>query len=223
MPSTLAFDVYGTLVDTAGVTTELARHFGTRAPGFAALWRDKQLEYSFRRGLMRNYCTFSVCTRQALDYCCQALGQRLDESDKQALMAAYARLPAFPEVPEALERFAGSGHRLFAFSNGADADVRHVLQAAGIATRFEGVVSVDPIRSFKPDPAVYAHFLRTAAAPAAETWLISGNPFDIIGARSAGFRAAWVKRRSDTVFDPWELTPTLEAPDLAALAAHFCL
>jgi len=222
MPSTLAFDVYGTLVDTTGVAVQLTRHLGDRTAVFVALWRDKQLEYSFRRGLMRNYCSFAVCTRQALDYCCDALGHTLSESDKQALMAAYARLPAFPEVREALERFVGSGHRLFAFSNGAEADVRLVLEAAGIADRFEGVVSVDPIRSFKPDPAVYAHFLRAAAAPAAETWLISGNPFDVIGARSAGLRAAWIKRRPDAVFDPWELTPTLEAPDLAALAAHFC-
>jgi 2-haloacid dehalogenase len=222
MPTILAFDVYGTLVDTAGVTLQLTRRLGERSAAFAALWRDKQLEYSFRRGLMRNYCTFAVCTRQALDYCCETLGHTLSETDKQALMAAYSRLPAFPEVSEALKRFAGSGHRLFAFSNGAEGDVRQVLQAAGIAARFEGVVSVDPIRSFKPDPAVYAHFLRIAAAPAAQTWLISGNPFDVIGARSAGLRAAWVKRRPDAVFDPWELTPTLVAPDLAALAAHFC-
>jgi 2-haloacid dehalogenase len=90
MPSTLAFDVYGTLVDTAGVTFQLTRRLGDRSAAFAARWRDKQLEYSFRRGLMRNYCTFAVCTRQALDYCCEALGTALDEGDKQALIAALA-------------------------------------------------------------------------------------------------------------------------------------
>jgi 2-haloacid dehalogenase len=221
MPSTLAFDVYGTLVDTAGVTTQLTRWLGDRAPEFAGLWREKQLEYAFRRGLMRNYRTFAVCTRQALDYCCQALEATLDEGGKQALMAAYARLPAFPEAPESLERFTRAGHRVFAFSNGAEVDVREVLNNAGIAGSFEGVVSVDTIRSFKPDPAVYAHFLRIAAAPASETWLISGNPFDVIGARSAGLRAAWIKRRPEMVSDPWELTPTVEVPDLAALADHF--
>ncbi len=28
---------------------------------FANLWREKQLEYSFHRGLMQNYADFSIC------------------------------------------------------------------------------------------------------------------------------------------------------------------
>ena len=53
MPITLAFDVYGTLIDTHGVTVELEKHVGSSADGFSRMWREKQLEYSFRRGLMR--------------------------------------------------------------------------------------------------------------------------------------------------------------------------
>ena len=221
MSMVLAFDVYGTLVDTAGVAAQLARHLGEQAPAVAELWRGKQLEYSFRRGLMRNYRSFATCTRQALDYCCEALQLPLQENDKQALMEAYARLPAFAEVPQALVRLRESEHRLYAFSNGTETAVRKLLQAAGIADHFEAVVSVDPVRSFKPDPAVYAHFLRCADARASDTWLVSGNPFDILGARSAGLQAAWIKRRQQP-FDPWELSPSLEVPDLAALADHFC-
>ncbi len=76
----LAFDVYGTLIDTAGVTEELRDIIGDRAPGFAQLWRDKQLEYSFRRALMQNYADFSVCTRQALEYTGKQLGVALSVS-----------------------------------------------------------------------------------------------------------------------------------------------
>ena len=44
---------------------------GDKAPAVSRSWRQKQLEYSFRRGLMRDYCDFSVCTRQALVFACR--------------------------------------------------------------------------------------------------------------------------------------------------------
>ncbi|MBD3610314.1 MAG: HAD-IA family hydrolase, partial [Gammaproteobacteria bacterium] len=70
MSTTIAFDVYGTLIDTHGVKLVLEKHVGEQATAFSNLWRDKQLEYSFRRGLMQNYQNFAVCTRNALDYTC---------------------------------------------------------------------------------------------------------------------------------------------------------
>jgi 2-haloacid dehalogenase len=68
MKITLAFDVYGTLVDTSGMAKHLAHDLGAKATEFAGCWREKQLEYSFRRGLMHNYADFSICT---LNFTCQ--------------------------------------------------------------------------------------------------------------------------------------------------------
>ena len=63
MKTTLAFDVYGTLIDTRGVLETLEKWLDTGdALSVSKLWREKQLEYSFRRGLMRDYVDFSVCT-----------------------------------------------------------------------------------------------------------------------------------------------------------------
>lgn len=217
MPLTLAFDVYGTLIDTAGVVAALRPWVGERAPAFSQLWRDKQLEYSFRRGLMQNYADFAVCTRQALDYAAARFDCELDEAQREELMAAYARLPAFEDVSSGLSRLAASEARLFAFSNGAAAAVDALLQQAGIRDFFEDVVSVEAIGSFKPSPGVYAYFLRRAKAPGSEVWLVSSNPFDVIGAVSAGWRAAWVKRSPEALFDPWELEPTAIVADLGEL------
>jgi len=63
MNRTVACDVYGTLMDTQAVLTRLTALVGEKAPAVSAVWRQKQLEYSFRRGLIRDYCDFSVCTR----------------------------------------------------------------------------------------------------------------------------------------------------------------
>ena len=107
MSIALAFDIYGTLIDPHGVVTELQHHVGERATEFSRHWREKQLEYTWRRSLMRRYEDFGVCTRQALDYADEALDTRLDEEVKASLMRAYRVLPAYPDVPAALERLRG--------------------------------------------------------------------------------------------------------------------
>jgi len=218
MAVTLAFDVYGTLIDTHGVVAKLEQIVGDRATDFSSTWRDKQLEYSFRRGLMQNYENFAVCTRDALEYTCDRYGLEIGQEDKRALLDIYRELPAFDDVEGALADLAARDCRLFAFSNGSAEAVETLLSAAGIRDRFLGVVSCDDVRSFKPNPAVYAHFLRQAQATGDEAWLISGNPFDVIGAISAGMRGAWVRRTKDAIFDPWGIEPTITVTSLAELA-----
>ncbi len=217
MPTTLAFDVYGTLINTHGVVEALQELVGDQAMAFSHTWRDKQLEYSFRRGLMQNYETFAVCTAQALDYSCDFYKTSLTKAQKEELLAIYRVLPAFDDVDEGLLRLKANGFRLFAFSNGAVDALESLMNAARIRAMFIDLVSVDPLKSFKPNPAVYAHFLRQAQAAGDNAWMVSSNPFDVIGAISAGMRAAWVKRSPDAVFDPWGIEPTMIVSSLIEL------
>ncbi|TMS81016.1 haloacid dehalogenase type II [Pseudoalteromonas sp. S554] len=219
MATTLAFDVYGTLINTHGVLSLLENMIGDKAQNFSNTWREKQLEYSFRRGLMQNYVPFSVCTKQALDYACLAHKTTLSDDQKQQLLEQYKILPAFDDVKKGLEQLKAKNYRLFAFSNGAADAVNTLLETAGISDYFEGVVSADDIKTFKPNPGVYSHFLREANSTGANTWLISSNPFDITGAISHGMRGAWIKRSEDSIFDPWEIQPTTIATDLVDLKA----
>src|SRR5262249_30625971 len=141
MAVTLAFDVYGTLIDTHGVTSALKAHAGDRAADFSRTWREKQLEYSFRRALMRNYENFAACTAHALDYTSAHYKVALDPKDKAALLGAYRALPAFADVKEGLARAKQAGFRMFAFSNGATDAVEALLAHAGIRELFVDVVS----------------------------------------------------------------------------------
>ncbi len=218
MATTLAFDVYGTLINTHGVLSALTELVGDQAQAFSQTWRDKQLEYSFRRGLMQNYATFAVCTSQALDYTCAFYKTPLTPEQKNNLLGIYRQLPAFADVMEGLTELKNAGFRLFAFSNGEVAALEELMQAAKLRTMFIDLVSVDGLKSFKPNPAVYAHFLRQSQTTGASAWLISSNPFDVIGAISAGMKAAWVKRSPEAVFDPWEIEPTVTVRSLIELA-----
>jgi len=124
-------------------------------------------------------------------------------------MQKYSALPAFSDVNDTLIKLITLDCRIYAFSNGFGDDVKNLLKNAGIEKYFEGIVSVDDIKTFKPSPDVYKHFLNKSCSKTAESWLISGNPFDVIGAGSVGMNSVWVRRNPKQVFDPWEIKPSV--------------
>ena len=208
MKSTLAFDVYGTIINTSGVYDLLVTFMDEKANPFMDTWRNKQLEYSFRRGLMNKYADFSICTKHALEFCCFAFQIELSSGQKDVLMEEYKVLPAFPDVEKGLQSLRESGYKIYAFSNGSESAISGLLKNANIMDYFHGIVSVEDVKMFKPSPLVYAHFNKKTNSAVQDSWLISSNPFDVIGAISYGMRSAWVQRSSEAVFDPWGIEPT---------------
>lgn len=221
MPYAIGFDVYGTLVDPLEMQRHLRTLIGEQADRFAALWREKQLEYSFRRGLMRAYVSFDVCTTQALAYVTRALGADLTDEQQANLLAHYRQLAAFSDAIPAIDVLRVAGHTVVAFSNGVEATVRALLDHAGVLSHLDGVISVDDLGTFKPDPDVYTYLAQRMNRPIQETWLVSGNPFDVIGAKAAGLKAIWVRRNPAAIFDPWSIEPDMIVADLAELATRF--
>jgi 2-haloacid dehalogenase len=217
MPTVLGFDVYGTLVDPLGMERQLVALFGDRGKPICALWRQKQLEYLFRRGLMRCYEDFDACTRRALEFAAKAHNVELPDDAQQQFLNDYLNLPAFPDVLPALEKLKESGCTLLAFSNGVENSLRTLLGNAGVLSYFEAVVSVDDIKTFKPNPEVYAYLVSRGNRSCEETWLVSANPFDVIGAKAAHLKGAWVRRNSGALFDPWEFEPDIVVSNLTEL------
>lgn len=216
---TLAFDVYGTLIDTYGMVDLLQRYIGDdKAVPFAVLWRDKQLEYAFRRSMMGCYQPFNVCTADALSYCVDALGVSLTDQQRGRLLERYLSLPVFDDVPACLAALGERNDvRVYAFSNGPRTDVERLFAGAGIEDYFEDIVSVDEIHRFKPDPAVYGHLLDRTGSTADGCWLISSNAFDVIGASSFGVNSVWVRRSEQQHLDSWGGRPALTIGCLAEL------
>jgi 2-haloacid dehalogenase len=214
MPEAIGFDVYGTLVDPLGMSRHLEAVAGDLAGPMARLWREKQIEYTFRRALMQKYENFDVCTRQALDYTASSLKLQLQDEDRAALMAAYRHLPAFPDAVPAIRSLKEAGFRLAAFSNGVEASLRALLEHAGILPHLDAVISVDDVKTYKPNPRVYRYLAERLGSPLENTWLASSNGWDVMGAKAAGLRAAWIKRNPESRLDPWGITPDLVAPNL---------
>lgn len=221
MPYAIGFDVYGTLVDPMQMKQPLRDLVGDRADRFLELWREKQVEYAFRRGLMKKYENFGVCTKQALEFTTASLGVHLSHEAHKELIKHYQQLPAFPDVVQGIMKLKAAGNTVVAFSNGTEAAVRSLLEQAGVLEHLEAVVSVDDLKTFKPDPEVYQYLAKRLNRAQSETWLVSSNPWDVIGAKSAGLKAAWIKRKPDAAFDPWEIEADCVVTDMNALADWF--
>jgi 2-haloacid dehalogenase len=213
----LAFDMYGTLVDPIRIWTRLEQYLPDEALRVAEVWRQKQLEYSFRLTAMDCYEDFEQLTRKALDYALAAAGRELEPGQKDALMAQYNDLERFPDVEPGLTRLRERGHPMVVFSNGAPRMLEPLMEAAGLRPYFDGVISVDEVRVFKPSPRTYRHVAQRLGRPIGEIRLVSSNPFDDIGAEAAGMRAAWVDR-SGGLFDTLRPPPQMVVRSLTELA-----
>ncbi|MGH7838261.1 MAG: haloacid dehalogenase type II [Candidatus Binataceae bacterium] len=221
----IGIDVYGTLIDPLGMSEHLrpliADVSGAAAEKIAGSWRARQLEYTFRRAAMGAYENFDVCTRDALRFVFDSLKIALSSAEEARLLEAYQSLAPYPDALAGLLELKRRGYKLAAFSNGVEATLRKLLGEAGLLDQFDTIISADALKTFKPDPRVYRYLVERLGTTLGETWLISSNAFDVIGAKAAGLHAAWIRRDPATVFDPWGMQPDLVAPSLAELAQQF--
>ena len=213
----LAFDMYGTLVNPIRIWKQLEQYIPHHGIRVSELWRQKQLEYTFRLTTMERYEDFEQVTRKALDYALAAFGYTLDVEQKQQLMAQYNDLERFPDVEPGLERLQAMGHTMVVFSNGSPSMLGPLMKTAGLEKYFQGFVSVDEIHVYKPSPKVYQLAAKKLGRPIGEVRLISSNPFDVIGAMNAGMQAAWIDR-SNGLFDTLGSRPDMVVGTLIELA-----
>jgi len=214
----LAIDVYGTLVNHLGVKLWFEMRGIPEVAELMASWRDKQLEYTFRRALMNDYSDFLSCTRDALVFVCQRREITLTHEQLDEVISCYRTLPAFSDAIPALKQLRQIGFPCWAFSNGRGDDVLAQMKHAGLAPLLSGVVSLFDIRTYKPDPKAYAYFRERVGSGQHDVWLISANPFDLIGAKAAGMRTMWLRRNTSIIFDTWGGKPDVEIYSLTQVA-----
>src|SRR6266704_7155077 len=178
----LAFDMYGTLVDPIRIWKQLEQYYPDDAQRIAEIWRQKQLEFTFRLTAMEQYEDFEQVTRKALDYALATTGHSLETQQKNSLMAQYNDLERFADVEPGLQRLKDAGYTMVVFSNGSPFMLTSIMHAAHLQPYFQGFVSVDEVKVYKPSPKVYRHVAERLGRAIENVRLISSNPFDVIGA-----------------------------------------
>ena len=107
-------------------------------------------------------------------------------------MRAYLALDPFPDVPAALDALGGLPCSIL--SNGTPTMLSSVVRHAGLENRFEHVLSVDELRTYKPSPMVYRLAEDRLGIPREQIGFVSSNGWDVAGAKAFGFQALWLNR-----------------------------
>ena len=125
----------------------------------------------------------------------------------------YHSLDLFPDSAEFLERLPSLASRLaqtgtqldyVIFSNGTPKLVEDAISSSDILSKTflrdgtKKYISVDGSKAYKPSPKVYEYLLEQLGVDGPNgVFLVSGNPFDLMGAKNAGLGTIWVNRNKN--------------------------
>jgi 2-haloacid dehalogenase len=188
------FDAYGTLFDTTAAAAHCKVKLGKDYSALSALWRSKQLEYTWLRSLMNEYVDFWQITSDGLDYALETMGLNDDLDLRNKLLNQYMKLDCFPEVPNVLQTLNTGGLKCAILSNGSPKMLNSAIENAGIAELLVNSFSVESLGIYKPSPKVYQMAVNNLSVSAENITFMSSNAWDVAAAANFGFRVIWVNR-----------------------------
>ncbi len=196
----LLFDVFGTCVDwRTSVAREVeaaARRAGVGLDGlaFADAWRGMyQPSMEEVRSGRRPFAPLDVLHRESLDALLPRFGLagRLPEEALQELNRAWHRLDPWPDAVAGLSRlrrrFVVAPH-----SNGNLALLTAMAKRAGLP--WDCILGAEVVGRYKPEPASYLGAVRLLALAPGEAMMVAAHADDLLAARAAGLRTAFVAR-----------------------------
>lgn len=187
------FDAYGTLFDVNSAAAQAKDALGDKWQPLAELWRAKQLQYTWLRGLMGRHRDFWQVTGDALDYAMSSLKLE-DPTLRERLMGLYLKLETYPEVKETLAKLKAGGMKLAILSNGAPRMLAAAAEHSGIARTLDAILSVEQVGVFKPHPSVYRLAAGRFNLAPVEMCFLSSNAWDAHAAKAIGYHVVWCNR-----------------------------
>jgi len=187
------FDAYGTLFDFASAAAGCHDALGDKAAALTSLWRDKQLQYTWLRGMQGLHVDFWQVTGDALDFTLDTLGIA-DPALRTRLMSLYRTLSCFPEVPETLRQLKAAGFMTAILSNGSPQMLREAVAGSRLDDLIDHVLSVEEVGVFKPHRSVYQLAVDRLGVPATQIAFLSSNAWDAHAASAFGMRVVWCNR-----------------------------
>jgi 2-haloacid dehalogenase len=209
------FDAYGTLFDVESAARGARELLGEKWQALAELWRTKQLQYTWLRGLGGRHADFWQVTGDALDFALATLNLE-DVELRSRLMNQYLVLSAYPEVRETLMRLKAGGMKLAILSNGTPEMLATAVENAEISDLLDAVLSVEEVKVYKPHPAAYGLACERLGLGASRICFVSSNGWDAYSGKAFGFRVVWCNR-SGQMAERIPETPDAEISTLAEL------
>lgn len=192
-PKACVFDAYGTLFDYASAAARCGQMLGSKQESLNALWREKQLQYTWLRALQGKHADFWQVTADALDFTLETLG--VDAPGiRERLLDAYLTLEAFPEVRGVLERLKAQGIKTAILSNGSYRMLDAAVSNSKLGPLLDSVISVEEVGIYKPHPSVYQLAADRLGIERQSISYQSSNAWDAWAASAFGMQVIWCNR-----------------------------
>jgi 2-haloacid dehalogenase len=215
MIEAVVFDAYGTLFDVNSVIDACEQLYPGKGTFISQTWRQKQLEYTWLRALMNRYVDFEAINRDSLRFSLNKLKLEFSEDTIEKLTAAYLNLTPYPEVVDALNAF--QPRQLLILSNGTSKMLHTVVENAGLESYFTAILSVDALKTYKPNPQVYQLAVTKLGISKEKVLFLSSNGWDVAGSKSFGFTVGWINRTGNPI-EELGVQPDYQVQDLLELA-----
>ncbi|HPH13778.1 MAG TPA: haloacid dehalogenase type II [Burkholderiaceae bacterium] len=198
LPSALAFDVFGTVVDWYGGIAREVQALRPEVNGgeFAMAWRAGY-QPAMRRVMSGElgWTPIDDLHRLILDGILDQFGlSQLTEAQKQRLNKAWHRLDPWPDVVAGLTRLK-SRFTICTLSNGNIGLLTNMAKHGGLP--WDCILSAEVFRAYKPDPAVYLGAARVFDVAPAEVMLVAAHQDDLAAARACGLQTAYIERPAE--------------------------
>lgn len=204
----LVFDAYGTLLQVSSHISGLSVEQQELSEKIQTLWRSKQLEYTWLRGLMGKFEGFNQVTQEALIYACNFYNME-DQDLKNSILSIFEKPTAFQDAQQFLQTCKSRDFQTAILSNGEQEMLENSLKTASIDDHIDHILSVSDVQVFKPSPKVYNLATQQFSCAPSDIIFFSSNPWDIAGATHIGFNTVWINRKGlpfdELGVEPWQV------------------
>jgi 2-haloacid dehalogenase len=198
-PKALLFDVFGTVVDWRGSIIResralaVAKKLDLDCAAFADAWRA-----GYRPAMDRvrrsdlPWMNIDALHRLVLDEILSRFGiDTLEEAEKDQFNRVWHRLKPWPDAVRGLRQLKQK-HIIATLSNGNVALLTNMAKHAGLP--WDCIFSAELFHHYKPDLETYLGAAGLLGLKAAEAMMVAAHPDDLVAARRAGLRTAYVHR-----------------------------
>jgi 2-haloacid dehalogenase len=214
MIKTVLFDMNETLLDLSPLKENFGKHFEDKY--VLNYWFAKLLHSSTVIGGMGEYADFGKLSEAALESVFLESDKELTEEIKADILGSFRKLPAYNDVPEALNLLRANDIKIISVTNSSYKMLKEQLTHSGLIDLFDSYYSVDSVQKYKPFKDIYTYVLKEEKINAHETVMVATHDWDLFGAKKTGLITAYIKRKEDQ-YNPYYLKPDMSNSDLVKL------
>jgi len=126
-----------------------------------------------------------------------------DDRTKHQCVVAWHSMPAWPEVPPAIEQLKAAGYEVFVFANGTTRLQLDLCKSSGL--RFNMLFSSELLGVYKPAPKSYRKTLELINAKPEESVMVAAHAYDVRGGKEAGMKTVYIHRWTDDIKEDMEV------------------